>query len=272
MFWRIGIRLDPLRYFSSRLAGVSLLCALGCSLVATTQATAGKIVLSSGDEFYGLVVTKTRRHWLLLTDDGLRTFKRDDVATVDPEAVQPLPVAATSEGGDTNVDDAQGRLGTRYVDPRTSSVELIIRGEIGAEKLTNDHERTRARFGDFLVHRSSPAMLLLGPAQEGESRGPKPDYRMILDIDSRFVGHLSFYGLQLGSRYRCKLEFSLERMSGNRVRVVETLSLVEDVTGTRQGEPGELVSQAYEVAADRLVNSLEKLEVFGGRAKEDPEK
>ena len=61
-------------------------------------------------------------------------------------------------------------------------------------------------------------------------------------------------------------------MSGNRGKVVEKLLLVEDVTGTRKGEPGELASQAYEMAAERLVNLLEKLEVFGGCAKEDPQK
>lgn len=241
---------------------------LGC----LAEGTADELWMHSGKRVSGTVLGSTPTFWVVLTTRGVETIRRS--------AVQDLvrPDAGIGSVSDPGPADGGGEEdgGDASAPAKARSVELVVTGTLGSKPLTARHEITHGRLKYFLVNECKPPFVLLEsvpPAATGESTegavggesaasAPRAEYRITIQAESGPAGRVSFYSLDLGYRYRCRLRFALERRTGNGYRVLEKLTLVEDEQGGEEARES-LAARAYELALESLVEQLSSLEFFG---------
>ncbi len=254
-----------------RLSTLAGLAGLSISLVTTlfvVRAISGdEVRLVSGNRIRGLILKETKKYWVVLVPEGIRAIDKAEVQ----DASRGDGVAVETPGG---TPEPGGGISAAPLAPIGRRLELVVSGEIDGEKLENSDDLTVAYFEGFLKTCQPP--LTLARENGGTSgAGSSGNWRIVVEAKAGPAGKIDFYGLDLANKYRCTLTFRLERGTGKRAAVLETRTLVEDVTGRLISSDGKeedstaMSRVAYEGALRRLTDILSFLPFFS-RSGEDP--
>ncbi len=262
---RPGVRLSTL----AGLAGLSI--SLVTTLFVVRATSADEVRLVSGNRIRGLILKETKKYWVVLVPEGIRAIDKAEVQ----DASRGDGVAVETPGGTPE----PGGISAAPLAPIGRRLELVVSGEIDGEKLDNSDGLTVAYFEGFLKTCQPPLTLARengGASGAGTSgAGSSGNWRIVVEAKAGPAGKIDFYGLDLANKYRCTLTFRLERGTGKRAAVLETRTLVEDVTGRLISSDGEeedstaMSRVAYEGALRRLTDILSFLPFFF-RSGEDP--
>jgi hypothetical protein len=213
---------------------------------------------------------ESERIVVLLGPQGLKSFPKDDVAAVrrssdarDGPAGGASKLAKYLEERDAADSGAPGvprKPSVRAVIERSNRrVALVLSGELAAKRLDAGDDSTIERLGGFLRDRCSPPLELVRPAEPGaDSSVAAPQLRIRIAAQVRFGETFSFYGVDLGKRAECDLQFSLESLLDRAPRALVVGSSPGELVGS-ESDDAVLARRAYDLALTNLIQQLEKL-------------
>lgn len=195
-----------------------------------------------------------------LTDSGQGTL----ITIRDPStASSPAQEAARPRKG-----VAAKKIAARPAAPTINNrFSMTLSGKLGNQDLDPNDSQTWARLSYALQSEAKQSHGLVRDGNAAATGGPnQPTYRLNVEAQSTKESGITFYGKQIGSRYRCQITATIQKLQGSDYAYLDSAAHVEEYTPTQDNDTEEkILRKVYDVALDRFAKELVKSRPCDGK-------
>ncbi len=247
-----------------------------CFLIAgiTMNLVSEEVRLTSGNSITGSVLKESKKYVVVLSDRGIETVKKENVAEiiddpVDFEVAIADPSKTTGDvevpqipqpgDGDNNTSSNSSKKKKNLSNAK--KVALVITGSFNKKKIDSSHEQTRAHVGYFLLQEAAVPFALV---ENDKKAIADADVKIVIDTVTKDGKPLDFMGAKIFSRAVSNVKFELHKKVGGRFRKTDNFSLQEAVTG-HEDRMAALLDEAYAGAMTKVVARMKSMAYFNGK-------